>query len=242
MWVRERKWAKMLHRALCGKASSQISHFSSQVIQNELRKMIHTESVFSVMLFLFICSDVAAVSNISASCLHQWNKLQDNEKEAAIEDLLFLTVNVVAFLSHNEGKWIGYYLRPISTYEDFWFLGLYKKCPCQLAVHFSAVCIAFIQNEFSTNIKAMRLLTYTQMLYPKTHTKQVLHWWRTAQTAQTLKSMFYIIVCVVNVWNPDVLQPTILLYQHVTYEVAYHSSDILLFYYTVFLLFLVFFC
>ncbi len=119
MWVRERKWAKMLHRALCGKASSQISHFSSQVIQNELRKMIHTESVFSVMLFLFICSDVAAVSNISASCLHQWNKLQDNEKEAAIEDLLFLTVNVVAFLSHNEGKWIGYYLRPISTYGRF---------------------------------------------------------------------------------------------------------------------------
>ncbi len=74
---------------------------------------------FSVMLFLFICSDVAAVSNISASCLHQWNKLQDNEKEAAIEDLLFLTVNVVAFLSHNEGKWIGYYLRPISTYGRF---------------------------------------------------------------------------------------------------------------------------
>ncbi len=61
------------------------------------------------MLFLFIYPDVAAVSNIAASCLHQWNKLRDNEKEAAIEDLLFLKVNVVVVLSHNEGKWIGYY-------------------------------------------------------------------------------------------------------------------------------------
>ncbi len=118
------------------------------------------------MLFLFICSDVAAVSNISASCLRQWNKLRDNEKEAAIEDLLFLKVNVVVVLSHNEGKWIGYYLRPISTYGRFQiFRALQEMSVCQLAV-----------------------------MYPKTHTKQVLHWWRT-YCANIKKYVLYNSVC-----------------------------------------------
>lgn len=167
MWVRERDSEQKCCIVHCVERLAHRFLISALRLSRMNWEKWFTLSFFSVMLFLFICSDVAAVSNISASWLHQWNKLRDNEKEAAIEDPLFLTVNVVVVLNHNEGKWIGYYLRPISTYGRF---------------------------QIFRALQEMSVSTGCLLLYPKTHTKQVLHWWRT-YCANIKKYVLYNSVC-----------------------------------------------
>lgn len=155
--------------------SFQLSGFPEWIEKNDS----HWEFFFfSVMLFLFICSDVAAVSNISASCLHQWNKLRDNEKEAAIEDLLFLTVNVVLVLSHSEGKWNGYYLRPISTFARFLVFRTQKKRKRKkVCVNWLFICHLFVLNLFEFIWCRHKCCSKTYSVQNRILSRFI--WWRT---------------------------------------------------------------